>query len=277
MTIRLPLATQAAAAIVLVMLAAGCGNSTPSSAGSDTGSGSTEVAGSLEGSTPTGTAGSTNTAASTGNSPTTTGGSPAQTDSTPAQEGTGAESPQPEQKGGPTISVASLPVGGNRDEDGARQCGHVGLIVHNGLPAGISISIDSIGLSREGIFTLGGDLCAPDSAPCTTTWTWTTDTANKQCAVAVTQVADSEEPVALVLVGTVHCPDQRACDDVQRSFDGNGSDTQIKFEPSLGVVSGGSTPASSGSSAGASPSDSGSSPSGSAETSAATEASTSGS
>jgi hypothetical protein len=274
---RSSLAIHAAAAAVLVVLAAGCAKPTPSSAGSSSAGSSTTGAGSNS----TGTAGSTGTAASTDQS-TTAGSSPSPADSTPAQEGTGAESPQPEQKGGPTISVASLPVGGDADDDGVRQCGHVSLIVHNELPKGISISIDSIGLSREGIFTLGGDLCAPDSAPCTTAWTWTTDTATKQCTVAVTQVAESEEPVALVLVGTVHCPDQSACDDVQRSFDGNGSNTHIEFTPSLGVVPSGSTAGPSSSSAATSPSDSSSSsssssPAGSPETTAATEASTSGS
>jgi hypothetical protein len=228
MTTRLPFVARTAAAVVLVALGAGCAKSTPSSGGSST----------------TGT----DTGASIGNSAT-PDDSAAPADSTPAQEGTGVESPQPSQNGGPTISVASLPVGGNTDEDGARQCGHVSLIVHNELPKGISISIDSIGLSPEGIFTLGGDLCSPDSTPCTTNWTWTRDTANKQCTVAVTQVADSEEPVALVLGGTVHCSDQSACDDVQRSFDGNGANTHIEFRPSLGVVSSGSTSATSETSA----------------------------
>ncbi|MDQ1745177.1 MAG: hypothetical protein QOE23_3516, partial [Pseudonocardiales bacterium] len=187
----------------------------------------------------------------------------------------GAESPQPARQA-PTISVASLPVGGDTDQDGARQCGHVSLIVHNELPKGISVSIDSIGLSRKDIFTLGGDLCAPDSPPCTTAWMWTTDTANRQCTVAVTQVTDSAEPVALVLTGTVHCPDQSACDDVQHSFDANGSNTRIQFTPSLGVVSGGSASASAGSPA-ASPSDTGPSPAASPESSTTAEASTSGS
>lgn len=271
MTVRFSLATRAAVAVALVLLTAGCGGSSSTSAGSSTtGSDSTEATGS------TAVATSTEGAASTGQPATVPDSSAPPAASSPAPEGTGAESPQPAQQGGPTISVASLPLGGETTEDGARQCGHVSLIVHNQLPKDVSISIDSIGLSREGVFTLGGDLCAPDSTPCTTAWVWTTDTATRECTVAVTQVADSEQPVALVLAGTVHCPDQSACDDVQRSFDGNGSNTRIEFTPSLGVVSGGSTSASVSSPA-ASPSDAGSSPASSPSTTAATEVSTSGS
>lgn len=244
MTTNFSFRVHGAAALILLALSAGCASSSGSSTA---GSSAPEGSSATDGSTSTGTTSSETSAASHA--------SPSEADTTPAQEGSGAESPQSAQKGGPTISVASLPVGGNTDQKGAAQCGHVNLIAHNELPRGISISIDSIGLSTEGVFTLGGDLCAPDSTPCTTAWTWTTDTASRQCTVAVTQVADSDKPVALVLVGTVHCPDQQACDDVQRSFDGNGSNTQIQFTPSLGVVSGGSS--SSGSSDGASPSTSG--------------------
>lgn len=258
MTTRRSLVTRVAGAIALLVLAAGCAKSSPSSAGSsNTGANAANAAGSPGGSAMSGTATPTSNSSAPG------GGSPSQADSTPAQEGTGAESPQPAQQGSPTISLASLPVGGETDRDGARQCAHVGL--HTPLPKGTSISITAIGLSRGGIFTLGGDLCAPDSTPCTTAWTWTTDTVDSECAVAVTQVSESEEPVTLVVHATAQCPDQSACDDVQRSLGANGS--KLTFTPLPGVVPG----SSSSSPAAATPGSS------SPETSAATGASTGGS
>jgi hypothetical protein len=261
MTTRLPLATRAAVAVVLVVLAAGCAQSTPSSGGP-----STTESSATAGSSPLSGSSSTDAAATPGNSPT-------QADSTPAQEGTGAESPQPAKKGAPTISVASLPIGGSTDGDGgAHQCADVNLSPPTPLPPGITASIDAIDLSPQGIFNLSGGQCG-STQRCTTSWTWKTDTPGG-CTVAVTQVADSSDRVTLIVASTVTCPDQSTCDRIQSEFKGNGS--QIGFTALTGVVSGGST-SGSGSSAGASPSDSGSSPSGSPETSAATEATTAGS
>jgi hypothetical protein len=273
MTIRPSAAIRAAAISGLIVLAVGCGPSAPSRS-------------STTGSQPGNAVTSADVSIATGNpAPTALAESSAsEVDSTPAPEGTGAESPQQGHGGGPTISVASLPLGGDVEVDGARQCGSVSLIVHNELPKGVSVSIDSIGLSESGIFVLGGDLCAPDFSPCTTAWTWTAQTAGKECSVAVTQITDSEQSVSLVLAGTVHCPDQNACEDVRRGFEGNDPNTRLEFTASLGVVPGSSpsessspTAAESSSSLSGSPSDSGSGPAGSPETSAATEASTSGS
>jgi hypothetical protein len=293
MTIRLPLATRAATAIVLVMLTAGCGDSTPSSAGSvTTGAGSAEVAGSPggvsqtdsagpagsgsagPGSTDSGSAGAASTEGS--QQP---GGAPSAADSSPPQEGAGPESPRPQTKSGPTVPIASLPIGGSPDVEGARQCGQVNLLGVDQLPPGISISVDSIALNPPGIFDFGGDLCG-SAPPCTTSWTWTTETASKTCAVAVTQVADASKSVTLELSSTVSCPDQNTCELARRVLRAGGG-SQLLSTAVPGVVgssspaageSGSSDPGSTSSpSATASPSDSASyssSPSASAGTSA---------
>jgi hypothetical protein len=251
---RISLTFRSAVAVALAVLVAGCAGSTPGSAGS-----STEGATATQG---TAAAGDSASAASVAAS---------EAASTPAVEGTGAESPQQPANGGPTISVAALPVGGDKDSDGARQCAHVNLITQNQLPKWVSISIDSIGLSSEGIFSVGGDLCGSARPPCEG-YSWTLDTAGRECAVDVTQIKDSDETVTLVLAGTVHCRDQQACDDVQRAFDGPSA--QIQFTASTGVVS---TESSSPSET--PPSDtsaSETSPSATSESSTSTEASTAG-
>lgn len=229
--IRASVTIRSAVAVAVVVLVAGCTGSSPTRAGP-----STADATATEGATATDNSVSAGNSASSGVLAT-------EAASTPAVEGTGAESPQQPNNGGPTISVASLPVGGDTDTDGARQCAHVRLITHDQLPARVSISIDSIRLSREGIFSIGGDLCGSDRSPCAG-YSWTTDTAGGECTVDVTQIKDSTETVTLVLAGTVHCPDQPACDQVQSGFDGNGSGTQIDFTASTGVVSASSSEAS---------------------------------
>jgi hypothetical protein len=267
---RLSLAARAAVALALFVLATGCATSTRESAGT-----STESATTTQSATSTDNSASANdsvdNSASAADSASTSALA-SETASTPAVEGTGVESPQQPNNGGPTISVASLPVGGDIDSDGALQCAHVNLITNNQLPKWVSISIDSIGLSPEGIFRLGGDLCNPADPPCAG-YSWTAGTAGRECAVDVTQIKDSTETVKLVLSATVHCPDQRTCDVVQNAFDASGA--RIEFTASTGVV-----PTNSGSSSQASPSlwdSSAGTPESSAASTAGTESSTAGS
>ncbi|HEX8305045.1 MAG TPA: hypothetical protein VF612_09215 [Jatrophihabitans sp.] len=215
MNTRSSRASHAAAAVLLVVLAAGCSTSTPSSTTDASATDST----------------SAGTGASSG-SPTASSDSPSPADSSPAQEGTGAESPQPAQQGGPTISVASLPIGGNTEEDGARQCGHVNLIPPSPLPPGIKFSINSIELTPAGIFSISDDPCG-SAPPCTTSWTWTSE-APSECTVAVTQLIDSTDTVTLTIGSTATCPDQSTCDRVESEFKGNGS--QVRFTALAGVA-----------------------------------------
>jgi hypothetical protein len=248
MTTDFSLTARAAAAVILVVLAAGCAKSADSSAASSTpGSGTADGAHSADGATSTDSTSAASDA------------SPSEADTTPAQEGTGAESPQPVKKESPTISVASLPIGGSADAGGAHQCGRVSLLLQQ-LPPGISISVSSIGLDPTGVFALGDDPCGSEP-PCAR-WTWTTGTTDRACTVAATQVIDSADSVTLELTGTVTCPDQSTCDQVRNTLGGS----QFQFTAIPGVVSGSS-------------SDSSSSPavSASVEPSTSTEASTAGS
>ena len=178
----LHIAARCALAVVLAVLVAGCSNSaTDSSSSSATSSPESSAS---------------------------------QIDSTPPGETTGPESPQPTQNGGPAISVASLPIGGNSGNDGeAQQCAEVNWLGTNPIPHDVSISIDAIGLDPTGVFTFGGDGCDPGTPPCTTSWTWAAGTA-AQCVVAVTQVVDPPQDVdvQLVMQGTVHCTDQKLCE-----------------------------------------------------------------
>jgi hypothetical protein len=264
MTTNFSLAARAAAAVILMVLAAGCAKSADSSATSSTpGSSTTDGATSADGSTSTdGTSTDSNT-----------GASPSEADSTPAQEGTGAESPQPTKKQSPTIKVASLPIGGSADVDGVHQCGRVSLLLQE-LPPGISISVTSAEPDPLGIFTLGGDRCGSEP-PCAT-WTWTTQTTDGACTVAATQVIDSADSVTLKLAGTVTCPDQSTCDQVQSKLGGS----QFQFTALPGVVpSSPSSPSGDTTDGSSDAGGSSSSPavSGSAEPSTSTEASPTGS
>lgn len=276
---RLTLAARTAVALALFVLATGCASSTPDTAGTATvGATASQSATATDNSAPAGDSTSDSTTAGNSVSPT---GVASETASIPAVEGTGAESPQQPANGGPTISVASLPVGGDVNTDGARQCAHVNLITNDQLPKWVSVSIDSISLSPEGIFRLGGDLCEP-AGPACAGYSWTAGTTGRECAVDVTQIKDSTDTVTLVLAGTVHCPDQRTCDQVQNAF--NTSGARIDFTASAGVVSAASPSDVSPSDASpseAAPSDASTSvsdvsPSVTAASSAATEASTAG-
>ena len=155
----------------------------------------------------------------------------------PATEGTDPEAPQSKQNAGPSISIASLPIGGNVDEDGTQQCAEVNWLGPKPIPQGVTITIDAIGLDPEGIFEL--DSTCGDR-PCQTSWQWVSATESIDCTVAARQVVDSDQTVTLVLSGTVHCGDDNACDEFRRAAEDSQSGSQIRFEAQLGVVTGGS-------------------------------------
>ncbi len=195
----LHIAARCALAVVLAVLVAGCSDSATDSSSTSADTPTTEV------------------------------------DFVPPTETTGPESPQPSQNGGPAISVASLPIGGNSGNDGeAQQCAEVNWLGTNPIPHDVSISVDAIGLDPTGVFTFGGDGCNPGTPACTTSWTWAAGAA-AQCVVAVTQVVDPPQDVdvQLVMKGTVHCTEQRLC---EAAVSGSGG-SQITFTAQPGVVS----------------------------------------
>ncbi len=159
-------------------------------------------------------------------------------DSTPATEGSGPETPQARQNGGPAISVASLPVGGNVDGDAARRCIHVNWLGTKPIPHDVSVSLDGAALDPDGVFDLSAGGCAqPNDPPCGTSWTWSSNTADTSCQIAATQVVNSDQTVTLVLAGTVHCASEQACE----SFVGQFGTDRIQFDAQPGVVAGSSS------------------------------------
>lgn len=188
--------------VVLAVLAllTGCGGSGKGSGGSaDTGS----AAGS-SGGTEAGTAAATDA-----------GSNPDSGDSSPAAEGSGPESPQPAQGGGPSITVASLPVGGIGTQDPNnpdQQCGSVNWVL-GPLPTDVVVELGDISFDPSGIFSLGGSGCPSDQPICGSATRWTTDSSG--CVVPVVQVdPNSGSTVSIVVAGTVHCASQAECDQV---------------------------------------------------------------
>lgn len=156
-------------------------------------------------------------------------------DTTPATETSTTESAQQGGGGGISVSVASLPIGGNSGGDGAVQCADVNLIgAPDPFPSDVTISVTGFALDPDGVFQLGGDPAAcglPSEAACQSSWTWTAG-AITGCLVTVTQLVDSEQTVTLDLAGTVHCQRQASCDAIA-----NAGGSQISFTAQPGVVS----------------------------------------
>ena len=152
----------------------------------------------------------------------------------PTLEGEGSESPQPPDDD-VSISVPTLPVGGDSDVDGVDQCGHANWL-GSPIPPGVEVSVTDVALDPAGIFGLEGDPCGSDEDGCADSWTWTSDTQDDECTVSVTQLVDTDETVTLVLVGTVTCTSQSLCEEFAGSeglFDGS----QVSFTAELGLVS----------------------------------------
>jgi len=153
--------------------------------------------------------------------------------SAPATEGTGPETPQESEETAPSISVPTLPVGGDPDVDGLSQCAHANWLGSE-IPPGVEVSITGVSLDPDDVFSVGGDLCGSGNS-CADSWTWTADNQGDECTVAVTQQIDSDQQVTLVLDGTVTCSSQSLCDEFENAgglFDGS----QITFTAELGLV-----------------------------------------
>ncbi|HEU5271896.1 MAG TPA: hypothetical protein VFU36_18385 [Jatrophihabitans sp.] len=163
------------------------------------------------------------------------GSNPDAGDSSPAAEGSGPESPQPAQGGGPSITVASLPVGGDgghdsNDPNPAQQCGSVNWLL-GPLPADVVVELGDISFDPSGIFSLGGSGCPSDQPTCQSGTHWTTD--NSGCGVPVIQGdPNADSTVSIVVAGTVHCASQAECDQLAEQLkSGSGTQATITAVP----------------------------------------------
>jgi hypothetical protein len=156
-------------------------------------------------------------------------------DTTPATETPTTESPQQDDGGDISVSVASLPIGGNGGGAGAVQCADVNLIgAPDPFPSDLTISVTGLRLDPDGVFEFGGDPggCGiPSEVACQSSWTWSAGS-TAGCLVTVTQIVDSEETVTLDLAGAVHCQQQASCDAITQA-----GGSQISFTAQPGVVS----------------------------------------
>lgn len=141
--------------------------------------------------------------------------------------------------GKPSLSVPSLPIGGNVDVDGAQQCAHVNWLGPKPIPHDVVIKLSGFSLDPTDIFRFGGDLCGTSEPTCTTSWQWRWDSANLECLVPVVQEAeaDADQTVSLVLSGTVFCSQAASCTAFR-----NAGESQIVFTPVPGAVSGSTAP-----------------------------------
>ncbi|HQR27684.1 MAG TPA: hypothetical protein PLP61_11650, partial [Nocardioides sp.] len=121
-------------------------------------------------------------------------------DPTPAPEPTGSEEPLPPDQD-VSISVPTLPVGGNTDQDGADQCAHANWLGDT-IPTGVEVVVDQVALDPDGVFSLGGEPCGSGGPACASSWTWSAETQSQECTVSATQLEDTDQTVTLVLVGT---------------------------------------------------------------------------
>lgn len=148
--------------------------------------------------------------------------------SSPAPEGTGPESPQPKQDGGPSISVASLPVGGAGTADPAnpdQQCGSVNWLL-GPLPSGVVVQLGDISFDPPGIFERGGDGCGSDQPVCNSGTTWTEGSSS--CSVPVIQLdPSSAADVTIVVAGKINCPSQAVCDQLRGQLNGQSGSQAI--------------------------------------------------
>lgn len=199
------LARRVLSAMAVAALLAGCGSATKDSADT-TGSGPAGSTASVSGD-----AGGASSSDETN-----------EATSPPPVEGSGPESPQPQQNGGPSITVASLPVGGVGTPDPAnpdQQCGSVNWLL-GPLPSGVLVQLGDISFDPTGIFKQGGSGCGSDQPVCDSGTTWTAGSSG--CSVPVIQLdAGSEADVAIVVAGKISCPSQAVCDQLRNQLDGH--------------------------------------------------------
>jgi hypothetical protein len=158
--------------------------------------------------------------------------------SAPATEGSGPETPQQSVKGGPSISVASLPIGGAPapGSDPSQQCASVNLLAP--VPAGATVQLGDVSFDPDGVFQVGGGACPSDQTPCASL-RWTQQS-SPGCVVPVEQVTDSSATVTVIVSASVTCTSQSVCDDYKSQLDkAGGSEDQLTAVP---LTSSGSSP-----------------------------------
>jgi hypothetical protein len=120
----------------------------------------------------------------------------------PAIEGTGLEPTPPTGAGPPAIDIASLPIGGVPDNPGSvHQCAPANWL-DPPMPDGISVLVTAVRFEPSGVFTQSRSGCR--GPLCLASFAFTSH--QKNCNVPVTATGSSNNPVSLLLTGTVRCP-----------------------------------------------------------------------
>jgi hypothetical protein len=125
----------------------------------------------------------------------------------PAPEPTEAESTQPEQKQ-PSISIASLPIGGASVDDVHPNCYSVNL-TDTWLPAGVTIELGTATFNPEQVFGTDQQSCPDELLACPGV-RWTADQ-HDTCYVGVRQLVSSGS-TTLQVPGQATCESQSDCD-----------------------------------------------------------------
>jgi hypothetical protein len=125
----------------------------------------------------------------------------------------------------PSIQIASAPIGGNVQTDGADQCAEVNWLGRNPIPAGTTIQLGEASLDPTDLFDLYQDACDTDLRPCTEV-TWQT-TSFTPCYVGARQVARGDRAAKLIIAVTATCETQADC----QSLAGETPGSQISFAP----------------------------------------------
>ena len=142
----------------------------------------------------------------------------------PPVESTEPEPPQNTQNK-PSIELASAPIGGNIQTEGADQCAEVNWLGRNPIPAGTTIQLGEASLNPTDLFDLYQDACDTDLRPCTEV-TWQT-TSFTPCYVGARQVARGDRAAKLIIAATATCDTEADC----QSLAGDTPGSQISFAP----------------------------------------------
>jgi hypothetical protein len=148
----------------------------------------------------------------------------AASDSEPPVEPTEPEESQPGLRL-PSIEIASAPIGGNVQVDGATQCAEVNWLGANPIPVGTIISVGTPHLEPGGVFELDQSACAEEFRPCTAVqWQATSFT---PCYVGVRQLANSDNTIQLIMAVSATCATEPDC----KTLEGDQPGSQISFVP----------------------------------------------
>ena len=135
----------------------------------------------------------------------------------PSVEPTGPEQPAPPAKNnGTSITLPSLPIGGNADPSGAeRQCVGVSWTGPPSFPSGLKISVTDVTAENEdGAFTVDKRSRCGDDDNCAH---FTFSAERLHCTVPVRATASEGRTAKLIIHGTVQCPAGQAkkCHDLE--------------------------------------------------------------